>query len=343
MSYLAQALIPKQSNKFKPRIISHYGVLFVSLVILLIQVSFNFQNTGQFQVLGYASNISQSGLLQSTNNERANNGLTVLNLNSQLNQAAQAKAQHMIANNYWAHIAPDGTSPWDFINSSGYTYVSAGENLAYGFDTSQGTVTGWMNSQSHRDNILSSAYVDVGFGIANGVFQGSENTVVVAMYGSPYQPVAPPPQAQTQQPVEQTQVTNEQPQSPQTETASDTSETSPQAPAEEEPTSTQEGSELKLEVDPNTAPDKKSISVNEQPRNISNLQALMSGQAHWALYSSILILSALALIYLYRHALFIHRIVIKGENFALSHPLLEAGILYLILWLLLSSAYGSIL
>ncbi|MCE7936597.1 CAP domain-containing protein [Candidatus Saccharibacteria bacterium CPR2] len=342
MSYIAQALIPNQSNKYRPHIISHYGLFLVSLSILLIQVLFNFQNTGQFQVLGYASNITQSGLLQYTNQERINNGLSSLNLNSQLNQAAQAKAQHMIANNYWAHVAPDGTTPWDFINSSGYVYVAAGENLAYGFDTSQGAVAGWMNSPSHRDNILNSTYVDVGFGIANGIFQGGENTVVVAMYGAPYSP-APAP-AQTS-PVQQAQTqTAYAPANTQTETQSSPTDV-PQNPAQEDTPSAdkQETEEFKLKVDPNTVPDIKPVSVNNQPKQISNLQALFSGQAHWAIYSSVSLIAALAFIYLYRHMLFIHRIVIKGESFAMSHPLLEAGILYLILWYLLSSVYGSIL
>ena len=72
-------------------------------------------------------------LLAENNASRAANGLGAFSLNSQLNNSAQAKAQNMADNNYWAHVAPDGTQPGIF-EAAGYTYSAAGENLAYGFD-----------------------------------------------------------------------------------------------------------------------------------------------------------------------------------------------------------------
>jgi hypothetical protein len=96
----------------------------------------------------------------------------------------------MIKRDYWAHIAPDGKTPWAFINESGYKYRSAGENLAYGFDSSEQTVAGWMNSPSHRENMLKLDYKEVGFGIAySNNYQGKgPETVVVAEYGDPLSP-----------------------------------------------------------------------------------------------------------------------------------------------------------
>ena len=77
----------------------------------------------------------------------------------------------------------------------------AGENLAYGFDTSLGVVNGWMASPTHRDNVLLPDYEEVGFGIANGEdYQGTENTVVVAMYGDPVVSINPTPAPVTQTP-----------------------------------------------------------------------------------------------------------------------------------------------
>ena len=68
----------------------------------------------------------------------------------------------MFSKNYWAHFAPDGsTSPWDFIHQSGYNYIFAGENLAKGFTDANSVVAAWMNSPSHRENILSNKYKDV--------------------------------------------------------------------------------------------------------------------------------------------------------------------------------------
>ena len=144
-------------------------------------------------VLGYATSISPTGLLDETNTQRTQNSETALAMNSQLMQAAQAKANDMVAKNYWSHVSPDGTQPWQWITNAGYSYMSAGENLAYGFDTSSATVSGWMNSAEHRANILNSDFQDVGFGIANSPnFNGDgEETVVVAMYGQHQRIVSP--------------------------------------------------------------------------------------------------------------------------------------------------------
>jgi len=106
-------------------------------------------------------------------------------------QQAQKLIIHMITNNYWVHYAPDGTTPWLFIVSSGYQYKTAGENLAKGFDTSSGVVAGWMESPTHKANVLGD-YTDVGFAVTNGILMGSETTLIVAMYGTKNLPVSIP-------------------------------------------------------------------------------------------------------------------------------------------------------
>lgn len=138
-------------------------------------------------VLAYATEISNNELLNATNERRQQHGKQNLKLNKALSDAAQAKAQDMAERNYWSHIAPDGTPPWEFIDKTGYTYAKAGENLAYGFATSSETVTGWMNSQSHRENMLDDAYIDVGFGLVNSANYNNAGkaTIVVAMYAQP--------------------------------------------------------------------------------------------------------------------------------------------------------------
>lgn len=138
-------------------------------------------------VLAYATEISSQRLLDSTNKQRTTNGKPILKLNDKLTSAAQTKANDMAKRNYWSHVTPDGQQPWFFIQNAGYSYQKAGENLAYGFDTSSDTVTGWMNSKSHRENLLDSAYSEVGFGYANvaNFNKSGPETIVVAMYGEP--------------------------------------------------------------------------------------------------------------------------------------------------------------
>ena len=115
-----------------------------------------------------------------TNSERTAQGVSALSQNSNLVSAATAKAQHMCTYDYWAHIAPDGTTGWDFMASSGYRFAMAGENLARGYSTDSAVVQAWMASPGHRANLLSSDFTEIGVGMAT--CRGAE--IVVALYGS---------------------------------------------------------------------------------------------------------------------------------------------------------------
>lgn len=139
------------------------------------------------QVKSYATNVSDDGLLEETNKRRAGEGLQPLKANPLLDKAAQAKADDMKNRNYWSHTSPDGKEPWDFISSTTYSYRKAAENLAYGFDNSNSTLNGWMNSPGHRANVMDPDLREVGFGIINAPnYQNhGQETIVVAMYGTP--------------------------------------------------------------------------------------------------------------------------------------------------------------
>src|SRR5204863_2082531 len=115
---------------------------------------------------------------------RRQNGAGDLTISNELSRAASDKASDMFAKNYWAHNAPDGTTPWVFIKSSGYEYIYAGENLARGFTTSQSVVDAWMASPEHKENMLSKNYKNVGFAVATGNLNGEDTVLVVEMLGS---------------------------------------------------------------------------------------------------------------------------------------------------------------
>lgn len=138
-------------------------------------------------VQSYATDTTDTGLLEATNKQREKDGLNGLSLNASLDQAAQAKAEDMSTRNYWSHNTPDGKEPWVFIDATDYRYQKAAENLAYGFDTSTSTVNGWMNSPGHRANMMDSNVQEVGFGIVNNPnYRGDgPETIVVAMYAKP--------------------------------------------------------------------------------------------------------------------------------------------------------------
>ncbi len=144
-------------------------------------------NRNHHSVLGYSTDISPKALLQQTNGVRVSYHEPALQLNPDLTAAAQAKANDMVKRNYWNHLTPDGKQPWTFIVTTGYQYEAAGENLAYGFGSSDQVMTAWMDSKEHRANILDADYQDVGFATADAPnYMGTgPGTVIVAMYGEP--------------------------------------------------------------------------------------------------------------------------------------------------------------
>ena len=100
------------------------------------------------------------------NNERAKVGLSPLALNLQLSTMARSKSQDMIDKGYFSHQSPTYGSPFDMMKSFGFTYMSAGENIAEGQSTAIEIMTSWMNSPGHKANILSNNYSEIGVGLA---------------------------------------------------------------------------------------------------------------------------------------------------------------------------------
>ena len=156
----------------------------VIVVLLLLQaISFpikrNFPDT-----LGTATDISAQQLLLFTNKARQENNLPPLITNDALVKAAILKGKDMFAKNYWAHYSPDGITPWSFFEQTGYTYTYAGENLARGFINTEDVVKAWLASQTHRENVLSPKYRDVGFAVLEGKLGGEKTVLVVELFGS---------------------------------------------------------------------------------------------------------------------------------------------------------------
>ncbi|MEA2020593.1 MAG: CAP domain-containing protein [Patescibacteria group bacterium] len=163
----------------RPALIAYFS-FFALLFLTLVGLDAQFPG-----VLGYATDISSREVIELTNQERAKLGLSPLESNAVLKQAAEAKARDMFLKDYWAHNSPDGLEPWDFIDQAGYVYLSAGENLAKDFDHSASVVRAWMNSPTHRDNIANSQFEEIGVAVVNGELNGFKTTLVVQMFGTP--------------------------------------------------------------------------------------------------------------------------------------------------------------
>lgn len=101
------------------------------------------------------------------NQQRANNGLAALKVDSEVQRVARIKAQDMVNNNYFDHNSPTYGSPFDMLKSFKISYKSAGENIA-GNNNNSAAVTAWMNSPGHKANILNSSFNYTGVGVVNG-------------------------------------------------------------------------------------------------------------------------------------------------------------------------------
>lgn len=268
-------------------------------------------------VLGYATNTSIVGLLDETNAQRSGNGVASLRLNSQLNQAAQAKADDMADRNYWSHTTPEGKEPWWFIDTAGYPYSTVGENLAYGFSSSSTTVAGWMNSPGHKANLLNITFQDVGFGIAQSAdyVSSGPQTIIVAMYGktSASAPVSPSQQPQPTAP----STTSTPAPIPSVATPSIQSSPSQTAPVSPSPTTgTTEGTPPSQ-----TTPVVAGATTGSQ--RVTRLQTVASSVPAESIVGVIVAVAAAAGLFIFRHTRALHRKLVKGERFIIRHVALD--------------------
>ncbi len=181
---LAHLFVPQYSNNHRARLLHNSSLIILTLFFLIHQfVIHTIPHTGA-RVLGYAANISVNEVISLTNTKRAETGVGGLTVNQSLNEAAKKKGEDMLARDYWAHVAPDGTEPWKFFDDAGYVYRYAGENLARDFSNAQDAVNAWMASPSHKENLLSSKYNEIGVAVVEGDLNGVDTTLIVQLFGT---------------------------------------------------------------------------------------------------------------------------------------------------------------
>lgn len=199
---LRNLFLPRESNNHKAKLLHPSSFLALKLGLIGIQLVINFAAfSGLPGILGYAANIPPSEVIRLTNEKRVAAGLNPLTENAVLSQAAQAKGADMLNKDYWAHVSPDGIQPWAFFSNAGYKYRYAGENLARDFSNPSSAVDAWMASPTHKDNLLSGKYKEVGIAVIEGDLNGVDTTIIVQFFGTrygdtlPVEPVAQAPVA----------------------------------------------------------------------------------------------------------------------------------------------------
>lgn len=193
MSFLYRLFIPSPENNHRASLLRPQILSFLTLVFVCYQISLSFFALAGPRVLGYSSDITPERIIELTNQKRINAGLSPLKQNSLLSEAARRKAGDMFAFNYWAHNSPSGRDPWTFFKEVGYHYLYAGENLARDFRDPESVTEAWMNSPSHKENLMNSKYQDIGVAVVDGYLQGVETTLVVQLFGTQMKELAKKP------------------------------------------------------------------------------------------------------------------------------------------------------
>ncbi len=177
--------IPHERNNYHPHVLSHRMLALLSILVVTVKIAGVSLVAFTPATISYAAPITIENVISLTNKDRVANGLVELKTSSLLSRAAQNKANDMLARQYFAHNTPDGQTPWTFIKAVGYSYTTAGENLAIDFTQAENIQSAWMNSPGHRANILNNNFTEIGIGISSGMFEGHETTIVVQMFGNP--------------------------------------------------------------------------------------------------------------------------------------------------------------
>lgn len=182
---LKHYLLPHAGNRYKPGLFLKESVAALALALFLIEGVYFFQTRVVIQRTGFLAAVLPAALTDLTNNDRALSGTTVLVEDPLLAKAAEMKAEDMAAKGYFAHVSPEGKTPWYWLDSVGYEYSYAGENLAVNFTDSVDVETAWMNSPEHRANIMKPEYTRIGIGTAKGIYNGEATTFVVQLFATP--------------------------------------------------------------------------------------------------------------------------------------------------------------
>lgn len=183
--WLKDHFIPHEGNDHRPHFLRAPATALILAGILVLEVAYL---TGTLYIIprsAYLAEVIASVLVEETNDVRAADALGTLTVNLLLQKAAELKAEDMAARGYFSHNTPDGRTPWTFLQEVGYRYQAAGENLAVNFTDSSDVTRAWMNSPSHRANILNGNYTEIGIATARGMYKGHDAIFVVQFFGRP--------------------------------------------------------------------------------------------------------------------------------------------------------------
>ncbi|MDD5290699.1 MAG: CAP domain-containing protein [Patescibacteria group bacterium] len=192
---LKDLFIPYAGNDYKPQALHPQRIFFHALSAILVKVLV----IAFVVIIPVGAWLTPDVLLEQakkiielTNKIRQSVGVQLLTENSSLTQAAYNKAEDMLLKQYFAHVGPDEKTVKNWLAGVNYKYAIAGENLAMGFSSAEEVVNGWVKSQTHYANLIDPDFSEIGVGMASGLYNNYDTTLVAQFFGAQNQPTAGP-------------------------------------------------------------------------------------------------------------------------------------------------------
>ena len=110
--------------------------------------------------------VEEQEFLNKINEIRIKNNLPELKIDDNVENVARLKAQDLEENNYFSHTSNKYGTPFEMLTTSGVNYKTASENIA-GNSSIDGAINSWMNSDSHKNNILSNNFNYTGVAVVH--------------------------------------------------------------------------------------------------------------------------------------------------------------------------------
>lgn len=187
--WLKDHFVPHSANNHHPHYFRGASIAVLGIAVLLLQALYLGQTQLVFKQTDFLAAVLPGALISLTNEDRIENGVGTLEEDEALSRIAQRKAEDMAERGYFSHDTPEGHEPWWWLEQAGYKYKHAGENLAVNFTDSEEVEEAWMDSPTHRANIVKPVYTKIGIGVAKGEFEGEKAIFVVQLFATPPPPV----------------------------------------------------------------------------------------------------------------------------------------------------------
>jgi len=186
--------LPNNKN-LKPLFFENKTFSILLFIVIFIELIFL---GNLFNYFGFnPASIIVSQLIGDANTSRSQSGLSGLIENDLLNKAAEMKAKDMAEKSYFSHTTPENRKFTYFIDSVGYDFKYAGENLAVTQQDTGDVAKAWMESPTHRANILRSKYNEIGMAMATGTYKGAQVVFIAQYFGTKANEVKTPVNKQT--------------------------------------------------------------------------------------------------------------------------------------------------